>query len=200
MNIDFDKGEGLVPAVIQHPENLEVLMLGYMNEEALKLTRASGEVHFWSRSRQTIWRKGETSGHVLKVRDIKHDCDRDTLLVLAQPAGPVCHTGSDTCFKPKAEGHFLKELEGIIHQRRTSSSEQSYTASLFEKGVNKIAQKVGEEATELVIEAMDNNDDRFVSEAADLMFHYMVLLAHRGVSLEQIEQELRSRHQSTKTE
>lgn len=199
MNLDFNKGQGLVPAIIQHAENLEVLMLGYMNEEALKRTQDSGEVHFWSRSRQEIWRKGETSGNVLKVLDIQRDCDKDTLLIAAQPAGPVCHTGSDTCFKAKAKGHFLKELEGIIEQRRTSSAGQSYTASLFEKGVNKIAQKVGEEATELVIEAMDDNDDRFVSEAADLMFHYMVLLAHRGVSLEQIEEELRSRHRSSQS-
>jgi phosphoribosyl-ATP pyrophosphohydrolase/phosphoribosyl-AMP cyclohydrolase len=196
MKINFDKQNGLVPAIIQDANTKKILMLGYMNEEALKITRETGKVTFYSRSRQTLWTKGETSGNFLYLKDIKIDCDNDTLLIQAKPAGPVCHTGTDTCWaEENKEGiEFLNVLEEVIEQRRSSTAEKSYTKSLFDKGINKIAQKVGEEAVELVIEAKDNNDELFVNEAADLMFHYLVLLNQKGFSLSDIVQVLKKRH------
>ncbi len=194
MRIDFDKGNGLVPAIIQDALNGRVLMLGYMNREALSKTEREGRVTFYSRSKKRLWTKGETSGNFLTVREIVTDCDGDTLLIKARPAGPVCHTGSDTCFNEHSAKGFLYKLQDIIADRKNNPSAQSYTSALFEKGVNKIAQKVGEEATELVIEAMDNNDTLFKNETADLLFHLLVLLQQRGVLLEEIEEILAQRH------
>ena len=196
MKINFDKQNGLVPAIIQDVNTKKVLMLGYMNEEALKITRETGKVTFFSRSRQTLWTKGETSGNFLYLKDIKVDCDNDTLLIQAEPAGPVCHTGTDTCWaEENTQGiDFLSHLEEVIEQRKTSTAEKSYTKSLFDKGINKIAQKVGEEAVELVIEAKDNNDELFVNEAADLMFHYLVLLNQKGFRLKDVVRVLEERH------
>lgn len=194
MNIDFDKGSGLVPAICQHHLTNEVLMLGYMNREALERTRDEGKVTFYSRSRQCLWTKGETTGHFMLVRHISIDCDGDTLLIKVDPVGPVCHTGTDTCFGD-TEGHgFIYKLEEVIQKRRDEPTEGSYTSSLFAKGINKIAQKVGEEAVELVIEAKDDNAELFVNEAADLMYHYIILLAAKGFSLSDVERVLRSRH------
>ncbi|HED10087.1 MAG TPA: bifunctional phosphoribosyl-AMP cyclohydrolase/phosphoribosyl-ATP diphosphatase HisIE [Caldithrix abyssi] len=198
MKIDFAKGNGLVPAVIQDAGDGRVLMLGYMNEEAYRKTEREGRVTFYSRSKKRLWTKGETSGNYLTVKEILTDCDGDTLLIKARPAGPVCHTGSDTCFKEEAARGFLYELQDIIADRKAHPSEKSYTSGLFGKGVNKIAQKVGEEATELVIEAMDDNDLLFKNEAADLLFHLLILLQQRGVSLEEVEQVLRERHSARK--
>ncbi len=196
MKINFDKQNGLVPAIIQDVNTKKVLMLGYMNEEALKITQETGKVTFYSRSRQTLWTKGETSGNFLYLKDIKVDCDKDTLLIQAKPTGPVCHTGTDTCWaEENTQGvDFLSHLEEVIEQRKSSTAEKSYTKSLFDKGINKIAQKVGEEAVELVIEAKDNNDELFVNEAADLMFHYLVLLNQKGFSLSDIVKVLEKRH------
>ncbi len=198
MKIDFAKGNGLVPAVIQDAGDGRVLMLGYMNEEAYRKTEREGRVTFYSRSKKRLWTKGETSGNYLTVKEILTDCDGDTLLIKARPAGPVCHTGSDTCFKEEAARGFLYELQDIIADRKAHPSGKSYTSGLFGKGVNKIAQKVGEEATELVIEAMDDNDLLFKNEAADLLFHLLILLQQRGVSLEEVEQVLRERHSARK--
>ncbi len=200
MKIDFDKGNGLVPAIIQDVRDGRVLMLGYMNEAAYRKTEREGRVTFYSRAKKRLWTKGETSGNYLEVREIMADCDCDTLLIRALPAGPVCHTGSDTCFNEEPVRGFLYELQDIIADRKARPSEESYTSGLFKKGVNKIAQKVGEEATELVIEAMDNNDHLFKNEAADLLFHLLILLQHRGVSLEEVEQVLRARHSSRERE
>ena len=196
MKIDFKKQNGLVPAIIQDNETQKVLMLGYMNEESLKKTEESGKVCFYSRSRKTLWTKGETSGNFLFVKDIKVDCDNDTLLIQASPVGPVCHTGSDTCWDEKNKGgiQFLEKLEQVIENRKSSTAEKSYTKSLFDKGINKIAQKVGEEAVELVIEAKDDNDELFVNEAADLMFHYLILLNKKGFRLNDIVKVLEGRH------
>ncbi|HHM02859.1 MAG TPA: bifunctional phosphoribosyl-AMP cyclohydrolase/phosphoribosyl-ATP diphosphatase HisIE [Caldithrix abyssi] len=194
MRIDFDKGNGLVPAIIQDALNGRVLMLGYMNREALSKTEREGRVTFYSRSKKRLWTKGETSGNFLTVREIVADCDGDTLLIKARPAGPVCHTGNDTCFNEHSAKGFLYKLQDIIADRKKKPSAQSYTSALFEKGVNKIAQKVGEEATELIIEAMDNNDALFKNETADLLFHLLVLLQQRGVQLEEIEEILAQRH------
>ena len=196
MKINFDKQNGLVPAIIQDVNTKKVLMLGYMNEEALKITQETGKVTFYSRSRQTLWTKGETSGNFLYLKDIKVDCDKDTLLIQAKPTGPVCHTGTDTCWaEENTQGvDFLSHLEEVIEQRKSSTAEKSYTKSLFDKGINKIAQKVGEEAVELVIEAKDTNDELFVNEAADLMFHYLVLLNQKGFSLSDIVKVLEKRH------
>jgi phosphoribosyl-ATP pyrophosphohydrolase/phosphoribosyl-AMP cyclohydrolase len=196
MKIDFKKQNGLVPAIIQDNETQKVLMLGYMNEESLKKTEESGKVCFYSRSRKTLWTKGETSGNFLFVKDIKADCDKDTLLIQASPVGPVCHTGSDTCWDEKNKGgiQFLEKLEQVIENRKSSTAEKSYTKSLFDKGINKIAQKVGEEAVELVIEAKDDNDELFVNEAADLMFHYLILLNKKGFRLSDIVKVLEGRH------
>ncbi|HEV7230907.1 MAG TPA: bifunctional phosphoribosyl-AMP cyclohydrolase/phosphoribosyl-ATP diphosphatase HisIE [Bacteroidia bacterium] len=195
---DFTKNaDGLVPAVIQDSVTSKVLMLGYMNQDALDRTCQEKRVTFFSRSKNRLWTKGEESGHFLEVVEILADCDRDTLLIKAIPAGPICHTGSDTCFDEKNESEdFLKGLEGIIQDRKSKSSSESYTRSLFEKGINKIAQKVGEEAVELVIEAKDDNPDLFKNEAADLLFHYLVLLNAKGFRLNDVIEVLRKRHQS----
>ncbi len=193
--LDFEKGGGILPAIIQDSDTRQVLMLGYMNREALNKTLAEGRVTFYSRSKERLWTKGKTSGNYLTIKEIKIDCDNDTILVQASPAGPVCHTGSDTCFDETNENqHFLQHLERVIQQRRDEPSGESYTSSLFRKGINKVAQKVGEEAVELVIEAKDDNDDLFLGEAADLMYHYLVLLAAKGKTLKDVIQVLESRH------
>ena len=194
MNIDFEKSGGLVPVVIQHASTLQVLMLGYMNEEALEKTRAEGKVTFFSRSKQRLWTKGETSGNFLMVDEIQVDCDNDTLLIKAYPQGPTCHTGSTSCFQEETPKGFLYELEKVIEQRITENPEGSYTAKLFSRGVNKVAQKVGEEAVELVIEAKDDNIDLFKNEAADLLYHYLILLKTKDLKLQDIEAVLKERH------
>jgi phosphoribosyl-ATP pyrophosphohydrolase/phosphoribosyl-AMP cyclohydrolase len=196
MTIDFKKyADGLVPAVIQDAVTNKVLMLGFMNEEALSKTSELQKVTFFSRSRNRLWTKGEESGNFLFVKEIKVDCDNDSLLIKAAPAGPVCHTGADTCWNEKNEpGNFLAQLEKIIADRKNNPAENSYTSSLFEKGINKIAQKVGEEAVELVIEAKDNNSDLFKAEAADLLFHYLILLQAKGFTLDDIVDVLKARH------
>ncbi|MCU0427910.1 MAG: bifunctional phosphoribosyl-AMP cyclohydrolase/phosphoribosyl-ATP diphosphatase HisIE [Candidatus Kapabacteria bacterium] len=195
--LDFDKQNGLIPAVIQDAKTHKVLMLGYMNAEALEKTEREGIVTFFSRTKSRLWTKGETSGNFLRVVEILADCDEDTLLIKANPIGPVCHTGADTCFEEKniaSETSFLHELERIVLDRKTNPSPDSYTSKLFTRGINKIAQKVGEEAVELVIEAKDNNNDLFKGEAADLLFHFTVLLAAKGISLESVMDVLRERH------
>ena len=196
MEIDFEKGNGLVPAVVQDVTNGTVLMLGYMNQEAVDKTIASGKVTFYSRSKQRLWTKGETSGNFMIYDHMVVDCDKDTLLVKAKPIGPVCHTGTATCFGDDTiENHaFLSTLETIITDRKENDSDQSYTASLFRKGINKIAQKVGEEAVELVIEAKDDDDELFTNEAADLLFHYLILLQAKGFKLKDILSVLEARH------
>lgn len=197
MIIDFDKSpDGLVPAVIQDADTGKVLMLGYLNREAYDKTVAEQIVTFFSRSKNRLWTKGETSGNILHVREMRVDCDNDTLLIKVHPAGPTCHTGADTCFDEVNRGNaqFLNYLQNVIHDRKTNPSDTSYTASLFKKGVNKIAQKVGEEAIELVIEAKDDNDDLFRGEAADLLFHFLVLLEQKNMNLDDIVAVLQSRH------
>lgn len=197
MNIDFTKSaDGMVPAIIQDSHTHIVLMLGYMNKEAYKKTVESKKVTFYSRSRNTLWTKGETSGNFLHVVSIAVDCDNDTLLIKARPNGPTCHTGNDTCFNEvnKSPVEFLQYLENVIQTRKKSPVEGSYTNKLFEKGVNKIAQKVGEEAVELIIEAKDNNEELFLGEAADLMYHYLVLLTQKGYSLKDVTNVLEKRH------
>jgi len=193
MTIDFEKTGGLVPAVIQHHLSMEVLMLGYMNAEALEKTRTEGKVTFYSRSRQALWTKGATSGNTMHVVDIRTDCDRDTLLIRVDPQGPVCHTGTWSCFGTEGARGFLYQLEATIGNRIAGDDPHSYTNSLYRKGINKIAQKVGEEAVELVIEAKDDDDERFCNEAADLLFHFLLLLQTKGQSLERIEQVLLAR-------
>ena len=195
MQPDFNKySDGLVPAIIQDDTTGKVLMLGFMNEEALEKTRKEGKVCFFSRSKQRLWTKGEESGNFLMVKQVHSDCDNDSLLIKATPLGPVCHTGADTCWDEKNEGDFLPHLENIIKQRRESGAGSSYVASLFEKGINKIAQKVGEEAVELVIEAKDNNNELFINEAADLLFHYLLLLNAKGYNLRSVTDVLKHRH------
>jgi len=194
MKIDFGKFEkGLVPAIIQDSETAKVLMLGYMNEEALTKTQQESKVVFFSRSKNRLWMKGEESGNILHVKEILADCDNDAILIKAIPTGPVCHTGTDTCWNEKNEPDFLKKLEGIIQQRKNETSEKSYTSSLFKAGINKIAQKVGEEAVELVIEAKDNNNELFLNESADLLFHYLVLLAAKDRNLKDVIEVLKKR-------
>ena len=198
MQLDFEKTGGLIPAIIQDSTTKNVLMLGYMNEEALQITEETGRVTFWSRTRKCLWTKGETSGHYLSVVSITPDCDNDTLLVEAVPHGPVCHTGSDTCFGGKNEAdsiHFLSSLQDVVCQRHKDMPEGSYTTSLFRDGTNRMAQKVGEEALEAVIEAVSGNNERLVYEAADLIYHLEVLLASKGLRIEDIADELRQRHQ-----
>lgn len=197
IHIDFEKSDGLVPVVVQDELTLKVLMLGYMNQEALEKTRQDGVVTFFSRSKQRLWTKGETSGNFLKVVSIMVDCDHDTLLVKAIPQGPTCHTGADTCFFEKNTGKafFLEKLAGIIQDRNHAPDQRSYTSSLFAKGINKIAQKVGEEAVELVIEAKDNNATLFLNESADLLFHFLVLLEAKGHHLDEVMDVLIARHQ-----
>ena len=197
MTINFDKfPDGLIPVIIQDEQTGKVLMLGYMNQEAYQKTEAEGIVTFFSRSKQRLWTKGETSGNFLHVRQMLIDCDGDTLLIKASPDGPTCHTGADTCFEEvnRGRGQFLNYLQAIIHDRKVNPSEASYTTSLFDKGINKIAQKVGEEAVELVIEAKDNNDDLFRGEAADLLFHFLVLLEQKNMDLDDIINVLQTRH------
>jgi phosphoribosyl-ATP pyrophosphohydrolase/phosphoribosyl-AMP cyclohydrolase len=200
MGLDFAKQGGLIPAIIQDAVTRRVLMLGYMNEESLKLTRDRGLVTFWSRSREKLWTKGETSGNYLQVREIIEDCDNDTLLIKAVPTGPVCHTGSDTCFNEAndpaqvSSSEFLFYLEEVIHDRRDFPQEGSYTNHLFSRGLNKIAQKVGEEAVELIIESKDDNKSLFLGEAADLMYHFLVLLAQKDVQLSEVIEVLKGRH------
>lgn len=196
MKIDFKKGNGLVPAIIQDWSTSKVLMLGYMNEEALEKTKVDGMVTFFSRTKNRLWTKGETSENYLMVKEIKVDCDNDTILIMAEPKGPTCHTGSDTCFDESNHSNalFLHYLQSIIAGRKNSSAEKSYTKFLFDKGINKIAQKVGEEAVELVIEAKDSNDDLFKNEAADLLFHFLVLLEAKEVKLEEVINVLKERH------
>ncbi len=194
MNIDFSKSGGLVPAVIQDTLSLQVLMVGYMNEEALEKTQKEGKVTFFSRSKNRLWTKGETSGNWLVVDEILTDCDNDTILIKAYPQGPACHTGSTSCFGDKQSKGFLYELENVIEKRITENPEGSYTSKLFSRGVNKVAQKVGEEAVELVIEAKDNNIDLFKNEAADLLYHFLILLKTKKLKLEDIEAILVERH------
>ncbi|MFT4153987.1 bifunctional phosphoribosyl-AMP cyclohydrolase/phosphoribosyl-ATP diphosphatase HisIE [Parafilimonas sp.] len=192
---DFNKfPDKLVPVIVQDAATHTVLMLGYMNEEAYNKTLTEQKITFFSRSKQRLWTKGETSGNFLFVKDMRLDCDNDTLLIKANPAGPVCHTGADTCFNETNDGSFLYQLEKIIQSRKETKQEGSYVSSLFAKGINKIAQKVGEEAVEVVIEAKDSNDDLFKNEAADLLFHYLVLLSAKGMHLSDIEEVLQSRH------
>ncbi|HET6227642.1 MAG TPA: bifunctional phosphoribosyl-AMP cyclohydrolase/phosphoribosyl-ATP diphosphatase HisIE [Bacteroidia bacterium] len=196
MTPNFKKSpDGLIPVVVQDSFTNKVLMLGYMNEQAFENTKKEKRVTFFSRSKNRLWTKGEESGHFLDVDNILIDCDEDTLLIKAKPAGPVCHTGADTCFKEaNSSNDFLLKLEGIIRERKMSPSGQSYTSSLFAKGINKIAQKVGEEAVELVIEAKDDNDDLFKNEAADLLFHYLILLQAKGFELSDITKILQIRN------
>ena len=196
MKPDFKKyADGLVPAIIQDYKTQKVLMLGFMNEEALKTTEQTGQVTFYSRSKKRIWTKGEESGHFLKLKQILSDCDNDTLLIKAEPVGPVCHTGADTCWSERNHTeNFLLYLEEIIALRRNSQDENSYVYRLFQKGLNKIAQKVGEEAVELVIEAKDVNKDLFLNEAADLLFHYLILLQSKNTSLDEVIRILKDRH------
>jgi len=199
MTPDFSKYEtGLVPVVIQDAHTRVVLMLGFMNNEALNKTRETGKVCFYSRSRQRLWTKGEESGNYLQVENILADCDNDTLLINVKPAGPVCHTGQDTCFGWENKANFLVHLEKVIENRRVFPQQDSYVSSLFTKGINSIAQKVGEEAVELIIESKDNDDSRFLNEAADLLFHYLVLLRAKGKYLADVEAILASRHRVLK--
>ena len=197
MNIDFSKSaHGLIPAIIQDSETKSVLMLGYMNAESYQKTLDTKKVTFFSRSKQRLWTKGEESGNFLNLIDIKNDCDNDTLLIQVKPEGPTCHTGSDTCWQESnnQEYGFISKLEKTIKIRRENAdSEKSYVASLFEKGINKIAQKVGEEAVEVVIEAKDNNDHLFLDESADLLFHYLILLQAKGFQLNDVVQVLKGR-------
>lgn len=196
--MDFKKNDGLIPCIIQDEKTSKVLMLGYMNDEALKKTVEEKRVTFFSRSKQRLWTKGETSGNFLSVISITEDCDEDTLLIKVIPEGPVCHTGADTCFNEKNERWDLHSLESIIQDRKKNPKEGSYTSKLFSSGINKVAQKVGEEAVELVIEAKDNNRDLFLNEAADLMFHYVTLLAAKDMRLDDVLAVLKSRHQQKK--
>lgn len=196
MSIDFDKMDGLVPAIIQDADTAKVLMLGFMNREAYDKTMETGKVTFYSRTHKRLWTKGEESGNFLHVVSVKADCDRDTLLIQVHPVGPVCHTGTDTCWGEKNEQPvmFLKELQDFINVRHTEMPEGSYTTSLFRSGVNKMAQKVGEEAVETVIEACNGTDDRLIYESADLLYHLIVLLTSKGYSIEDIARELKERH------
>lgn len=196
MNIDFDKDKGLVPAVIQDVSTNKVLMLGFMNKEAFEKTQQEKRVTFYSRSKGRLWTKGETSGNFLNVKEISLDCDNDALLIKVSPDGPTCHTGADTCWNEKNDGKaaFLQHLKTIIRDRKNNPSDKSYTSSLFAKGINKVAQKVGEEAVELVIEAKDNNDELFKGEAADLLFHLLVLFEQKGIDLDEVIEVLEKRH------
>lgn len=195
MQLNYSKyADGLIPAIVQDAQTGKVLMLGFMNEAALQHTQQTGLVTFYSRTKQRLWTKGEESGNHLKLENILADCDNDTLLVKATPVGPVCHTGADTCFNEINEADFLAHLADTIRQRYADRKEGSYTASLFNKGINSMAQKVGEEAVELVIEAKDNDREKFLGEAADLLFHYLVLLQGKGFSLADVIAVLKSRH------
>lgn len=195
--IDFEKQGGLIPAVVQDVQTSKVLMVGFMNKEALEQTIAEGKVTFFSRTKNRLWTKGETSNNFLMVKNIIVDCDKDTVLIKAEPVGPVCHTGADTCFfEPNKVDNtlFINQLKEVVKQRKAASPESSYTSSLFHKGINKVAQKVGEEAIELVIEAKDDNKELFLGEAADLLFHYLVLLEAKNYTLDEVLEVLKSRH------
>ncbi|CAM1369550.1 Histidine biosynthesis bifunctional protein HisIE [Tenacibaculum litopenaei] len=193
MNIDFEKGNGLVPVIVQNALSLEVLMLGYMNQEAFDTTVQSNKVTFFSRSKNRLWTKGEESGNFLELQSYKIDCDADTILVQAIPKGPTCHKGTSSCFGEASSKGFLYQLEATITERIATDDSSSYTNSLYKRGINKMAQKVGEEAVELVIEAKDDNRDLFVNEAADLLYHFLILLYAKGLSLSDIEAILKSR-------
>ena len=197
MNIDYAKyADGLVPAIIQDKRTSKVLMLGFMNEAAVQKTQELQKITFFSRTKNRLWTKGEESGNYLLLKDIKIDCDNDTLLIQVEPLGPVCHTGTDTCWGETNEsGNFLSELEKIIADRKLNPTEESYTSSLFKKGINKIAQKVGEEAVELVIESKDDDRELFLGEAADLLYHYLILLRAKECELGDVEKILIDRHQ-----
>lgn len=198
MQIDFDKLQGLVPAVIQDAVTNKVLMLGFMNREAYEKTVQTGLITFWSRTRNCLWTKGETSGNVLRVVKILNDCDNDTLLIKVNPAGPVCHTGADTCWNETNERNpllFLTELQDFINKRHEEMPEGSYTTSLFKDGLNRMAQKVGEEALELVIEATNGTNDRLIYEGSDMLYHLIVLLTSKGLRIEDMAAELAERHQ-----
>jgi phosphoribosyl-ATP pyrophosphohydrolase/phosphoribosyl-AMP cyclohydrolase len=193
--LDFQKTGGLLPVIIQDAGTDKVLMLGYMNLDALEKTLSEGTVTFFSRSKNRLWTKGETSGHFFHLVDAKVDCDQDTILMKVNPKGPACHTGADTCFNEDNKSlNFLQNLENIIQQRRDQPSESSYTSKLFQRGINKVAQKVGEEAVELVIEAKDNNTELFLDEAADLLYHYLILLAAKGHELGEVVAVLEKRN------
>lgn len=195
MNPEFSKyTDGLVPAIVQDESTNIVLMLGYMNEAALAKTIAENKVTFFSRAKQRIWTKGESSGNFLFLKKITLDCDKDTLLIKVSPAGPVCHTGADTCFNEANPPFSLNKLEAIIMDRKNNPTATSYTSSLFDKGINKIAQKVGEEAVELIIESKDDNEEKFLNEAADLLFHYLVLLQSKNFTLDNVVEKLALRH------
>ena len=198
MKLDFEKMGGLIPAIVQDNDTNKVLMLGFMNEEAYEKTMQTGKVTFFSRTRNCLWTKGETSGNVLKVISVLVDCDNDTLLVKAHPTGPVCHTGADTCFGEKNEEAimFLKYLQNFIERRRQEMPEGSYTTSLFMKGINRMAQKGGAEAVETVIEATNGTDDRLIYEASDLIYHLIVLLTSKGMRIEDLAKELKKRHKA----
>jgi phosphoribosyl-ATP pyrophosphohydrolase/phosphoribosyl-AMP cyclohydrolase len=194
--IDFEKMSGLVPAIVQDSVSGRLLMQGYMNEDALQKTKESGQVTFFSRSKNRLWTKGESSGNFLELVSVAVDCDGDSILIKANPRGPVCHTGSDTCFDESnhSKTGFIDQLREIIKDRKNNPNQNSYTASLFAKGINKIAQKVGEEAVEIVIEAKDDNKELFLGEAADLLFHYLILLEAKGYELDEVMQVLMDRH------
>lgn len=196
MTLDFNKMGGLIPAIIQDDKTHKVLMLGFMNEEAYKKTLETGKVTFWSRTKNALWTKGETSGNYLNMVSIKNDCDKDTLLIKVNPQGPVCHTGTDTCWGETNENPiaFLSELQRFIEKRHEEMPEGSYTTSLFQSGVNRMAQKVGEEAIESVIEAMACNNERLIYEASDMIYHLMVLLTSKGLKIEDLATELQKRH------
>lgn len=193
MNIDFNKGNGLTPVIIQDAASLQVLMLGFMNEEAYKKTIAEQKVTFFSRTKNRLWTKGETSGNFLFVKEIHLDCDNDTLLILVNPFGPTCHTSSQSCFNNDNSKGFLYKLEKTIHQRIDENIENSYTNQLYKKGINKVAQKVGEETVEMIIESKDDNIDLFKNEAADLLYHFLILLKAKNIRLEEIEEILKGR-------
>lgn len=196
MILDFEKVDGLIPAIIQDNDTNKVLMLGYMNKEAVEKTQSEGKVTFYSRTKQRLWTKGEESGNFLHVVSIDADCDKDTLLIKVNPVGPVCHTGSDTCFGEtnKEDILFLKYLQQFIEKRHQEMPEGSYTTSLFQSGINRMAQKVGEEALESVIEACNGTDDRLIYESADMLYHLIVLLTSKGLSIDDLARELQKRH------
>lgn len=194
MNLDFKKTDDLIPAIVQHANTMQVLMLGYMNKEAVDKTIAEGKVTFFSRTKNRLWTKGEESGNFLLVDEILQDCDNDTLLIKAFPQGPTCHTGSTSCFNDNTSKGFLYKLENVIEKRISDNDKSSYTAKLYASGINKVAQKVGEEAIELVIESKDNNIDLFKNEAADLLYHFVILLKTKNLKLEDIEEVLEGRH------
>lgn len=196
MDLNFEKMNGLIPAIIQDSQTRKVLMLGFMNKEAYEKTIETGKVTFFSRSRQSLWTKGETSGNFLNVVSVKADCDNDTLLIQAKPEGPVCHTGTDTCWgeKNEADIFFLSYLQDFIEKRHKEMPKDSYTTSLFQAGINRMAQKVGEEAVETVIEATNGTDDRLIYEASDMIYHLIVLLTSKGMRIEDLARELQKRH------